>query len=312
MSIASGSNTYLAYGEESTYGTAPANLTALRFTGESLNFKAASTVSNEIRADRNVSDVIRTAYSSEGAFNFELSYGTFDAFIEGLLQSTWSGAGAGATLTNGVTQKSYTIEKGMSTQASGVANKFFLFTGMVPDGMSLTMNTGAIVNGSMKFKGSNTTYGTSAQDASLTAANTNSVMNAVAHLAMTEGGSSIGNVRTLSFEIDNGLREQRAIGSQAAIGIGAGKFHVKGKMSVYFSDATVYQKFLNDTASSLTVTFDDNGGTAGGNTYIFNFPKVKYSGATIVAGSSETDIVVDLEWSALYDSGIGGTLRITR
>ena len=48
---------------------------AVRMTGESLTYNISNTQSDEIRSDRNVSDLIRTDASVSGDINFELSYG---------------------------------------------------------------------------------------------------------------------------------------------------------------------------------------------------------------------------------------------
>ena len=48
---------------------------AIRMTGESLTYNISNTQSDEIRSDRNVSDLIRTDASVAGDINFELSYG---------------------------------------------------------------------------------------------------------------------------------------------------------------------------------------------------------------------------------------------
>lgn len=81
----------LYYVEESTWGTTPtAALTELRHTGESIGQNTGSIISDEIRGDRQVPDVIRNNIESAGGFNFELSYGALDDMLEGALMSDWS------------------------------------------------------------------------------------------------------------------------------------------------------------------------------------------------------------------------------
>ena len=60
------SQTRLAYIEESTWGTTPATPTMLemRFTGESITPNIETIVSDEIRSDRNVTDLIQTGQST--------------------------------------------------------------------------------------------------------------------------------------------------------------------------------------------------------------------------------------------------------
>lgn len=65
-------------------------LTAVRFTGESLEHTQETIASDEIRSDGQVSDFVRVAVGATGDINFELSYRTFDRFFEGMLRNNWS------------------------------------------------------------------------------------------------------------------------------------------------------------------------------------------------------------------------------
>lgn len=84
----------ISYIEESTYGVTPSGaLNTLRYTGESLQQATDTTVSQEIRADRQTGDFIRTGLRANGDLNFELSYGTYNglfksALFSGALSST--------------------------------------------------------------------------------------------------------------------------------------------------------------------------------------------------------------------------------
>lgn len=82
----------LRFVEETTWGTTPstAALQELRLTGESLSYNIANIVSSEIRDDRQVIDLIQTGAECGGGINFELSYNSYDLFLEGALWSDWS------------------------------------------------------------------------------------------------------------------------------------------------------------------------------------------------------------------------------
>lgn len=91
MPVASSSLVALSYAEETTWGVTPAGpLKELRWTGESLALTTTSEVSAEVRADRQVPDVVRTGVDIQGDINIELSFGTFDDLLEGALLSSWS------------------------------------------------------------------------------------------------------------------------------------------------------------------------------------------------------------------------------
>ena len=74
----------LFFTEEVTWGVTPAvALDTVRFTGESLNFAIDNVQSNEIRSDRQITDLIQTDAEPSGDVNFELSYAAFDNLLEG-------------------------------------------------------------------------------------------------------------------------------------------------------------------------------------------------------------------------------------
>jgi hypothetical protein len=85
--------TALYFGEEVTWGTlATCTFQELRFTGESFAYNISNITSGEIRSDRQVTDLIQTDADVTGGFNFELSYDSFNAMLEGALWSDWSTA----------------------------------------------------------------------------------------------------------------------------------------------------------------------------------------------------------------------------
>lgn len=82
----------LGYVEEVTYGVNPGTqLQDLRFVSESLKLDTRTIQSNEIRSSRDVSDIIRTGVNAEGDIAGELSYGTYDDFLQwALMASAWA------------------------------------------------------------------------------------------------------------------------------------------------------------------------------------------------------------------------------
>jgi hypothetical protein len=91
MPFASSSLAELSYIEEATWGDIPAaTFKELRWTGESLAQSTTTEVSNEIRPDRQVPDVIRTDVEAAGDINVEMSYGAFDDLLEGAFMGVWS------------------------------------------------------------------------------------------------------------------------------------------------------------------------------------------------------------------------------
>lgn len=298
------SRTRLSYIAEATYGTTPATpaFQNLRFTSEGLNANIENIVSNEIRADRNVTDLIQVGQNAGGPINFELSYGTFDAFLESVMFGAW----ATNVLKNASTQKAFTLEK---TFEAGATDQYHRFTGCVANTMSLAIQAGQIVTGNFGFLAKGSSVGQAIiSGATYVAANANPVINAASNfgsLAVT-GASGI-ELTALNLNITNNLRQQQVIGSIASRGLSAGRFEVSGDLTAYFEDEDLYNLFLDGTAADLTFNLTDSLG----NDYEFVIANLKFERGEVVAGGNDQDVMVQLSFRGLYD-GTDNTLQITR
>jgi hypothetical protein len=305
MAIAETSQTRLAIIKESSYGVTPStpSFRNLRYTGDSLKHNRGNVTSNEIRPDRNVSDLIQVSGGASGGFNFELSYGAFDDLIEAALCGTWTAD----KVKNGVAKSSFTLEK---TYEQGSTDTYIGYTGMVVDGMSLSISSQNIVTGSFTFMGkggyvddgiiSGATYAESAD---------NDVMSAglnFSSLAITGAGSP--KLTALTLEINNNARIQPVVGSIDSVGVGLGRCVVTGTATIYFEDKDAYELFLAGTASDLTFTL---GGSADLQ-YIFTIPRLKFSDGDVPVAGNDQDITLTLPFQGLYDGTLEATIEIER
>ena len=62
---------------------------ALRFTSEDLKIDTTTTVSEEIRDDRQYSDIIPTKIEASGSINTEMSYESYDDFMAAAICNNW-------------------------------------------------------------------------------------------------------------------------------------------------------------------------------------------------------------------------------
>jgi hypothetical protein len=92
MALASSNRTAIRRIKEVTFGITPATPTLLdtRYTSESINFNISNIVSDEIRSDRQVSDLIQVQSDASGDLSMELSFSSYDDFIEGAMASVFS------------------------------------------------------------------------------------------------------------------------------------------------------------------------------------------------------------------------------
>jgi hypothetical protein len=367
--------------EEVTWGDIPATaLDTLRFTGESLKFAIETITSNEIRYDRQVSDLVQVGAEANGGINWELSYGAVDLLLEGALFSDWeaektitdttisaanadssfndSGSGfpsfsvgqwikvsgftgdpsnngffkvvtataakitvdgtlvddaAGESVTikgtmirNGITKKSYVVEKQFAD-----ITQFISYTGMVVADMSLEVNAGAILTGVFNFMGkSGVRAGTTVGTGGPNAAPTNDVMNAVSNVLQVEegGAASAAKLSKLNLSLNNNLRALPQIGVLGAGAIGAGRIDVSGGLSAYFEDGVIYDKFVAATASSLSWRMQD----VAGNAYILTLPKIKWTDADVVAGGLNQDVMTEMGLQAILDPTTGCSIQFDK
>lgn len=309
--LATSNRTALRLVKEVTAGTTPASpaFKSLRYTSESLNFNQSKIVSNEIRSDRNTSDLINVSADASGEINVELSLTSFDDLIEGAFASAFPAPVASlSTIKNGVVNNSYTIQKHFEDLDVPV---FQNFKGCKVGSMNLSFSNGSILTGSFSVMGLTAVAGTAQETgATIVAAPSTSVMNAVTNLVNIEedGVTSTMVIKDMTLELNNNLRAQDAIGTLGHVGIALGKCEVKGNISAYFKDLVQYNKFLNNTNFALSFRCQD----AANNYYEFTLPKCKFETATIVSGGSDQDIMIEGSYRAIYDSVSLATIQCVR
>lgn len=299
------SQTRLAYIAETNYGVTPTTpvFKNMRYVSESLKSDTEFVSSNEIRPDRNVADVTKVAGAASGDIGFELSYGSFDDFLEALLQGTWNTN----VLKNGITDRSFTLEKTFET---GSTDNFHRFVGMKVNSMSLQARAKEIVTGSFGFLGKGAS---SAQaiisGATYNPANTNPVINSANNLSgVAITGLTAPQIMSLNLNISNNMRQQPVIGDLNSKGIGSGRFVVTGDAELYFENKELYELFLADTYADLSFSL----GGASNLKYAFYIPKLKFTGAEVSTPGNDADVMIKVPFQAVYHSGTGAALQITR
>lgn len=141
------------------------------------------------------------------------------------------------------------------------------------------------------------------------------VMNATSNVAkLYEAGAALGAgifVKSLSFDLANNLRAQDAIANISPVGLGNGSIALTGKLDAYFSNATLFNKAVNGTLSSLAFAIVD-GPVGTGNGYVLTIPQIVYTGANVPAGSIDQDAMVSLTFEASLDPLSGKMFLIDR
>lgn len=307
MPIAEASQSRLAYVVETVPGTTPATPTfkVMREVSESIVLRKTTINSDEIRADANLSSIIDVGRMVEGSVNAELSYGTFDDFLESLFRSTW----ASNVLKNGVTQKSFTLEK---TFEQGTTDNFIRYRGCKVNTLELNLETRQIVRANFGIMGLGSPTPTQAiiAGATYSAPNSNPVLNANANIgSLVLGGvTSSPKIRSASLRFTSNLYANDILGQYEPDSHGIGRFEVSGELDTYFENIDVYSAIVGHSDVSLALTI----GAASGSKYTISLPKLKLQEGSPQIGGNSQPVRLSVPFQAYYDSTLDATCSITR
>lgn len=297
---ASGSLHSIGYVAEAAYGTTPATpaFKPLRYTKSSLDLAKTIFQSAELRPDRQIAGITHGLVSVGGSVDTELSYQSHDDLLEAVLCGTWTAG----VLKAGLLRRSFTIERHFAD-----VGEYLRYTGCEIDTLDLKAGTGGIVTATYGFMGQ-AAAGDEAAIAGATypAASTTSPMNSLAGTTAQEGGAAIAVVTEVSISLKNNMAARNVIGSNESLEPSIGRSDLTGSMTAYFETLALYEKFMNETISSLEFSTSD-----GINSYDFLVPKIKYTGGSIPV-DSEGPILVTMPFQGLLDSVTGTNLQITR
>jgi hypothetical protein len=212
--------------------------------------------------------------------------------------------GVSGTIKVGTTPKFLTLED----YAQDI-DQARLFTGCAVNTMAVSMAPNQMVTGTFGIVGKDMTI--SATEKSVSAASGAAPFDAYSgDLAIGNVGASsnVAIVTGLDFTLTNSFAPTFVIGDDSAPSLEYGRAEVEGTLSAYFEDASLINRFLNETETELQVSVDDPTGT---NAYTFLFPRVKINSAD-VGVDGPTSRIISLSFVALYDSTEGTNLSITR
>lgn len=304
MAFASGSETRVAFIAETAWGTTPSTPTfqVLRGAEFGLRTNKQTGTSEELRADRNVTDEFLLGLGTSGPARGELSYGTYDDFMAAALMGSWSSN----VLKNGTTRSFFTVEE---TVELGATDSFSRFTGVYVNTMGLTINARAVVGINFGLMGKSEGLATTAiAGSTYTAANTKAIQTASTGVASFTVASLSPTVRSISLNIANNLRERPSVTTPYSAEFGLGRCDVTGEMEVYFESNAVYQAVLDHGGGAIACTI----GTVTSEKYTLSLPNVVFLDGERTPRRQDTDIMVRIPFRAKYSAGDAASLSITR
>jgi hypothetical protein len=306
MAFAQGSRSGLSYIVESTFGTTPAgNFTAIPYNTHSLNLTKERVTGNEIQPDRMLRVDRHGNRNTAGEIVVDLRDGNFDPFLESALQGVWDNTPVGPDeLKVGTTPKYFSIEDA----AQDIA-QYRLFTGMSVSSMGVSIAPNQMVTTTFGMVGKNMTIsGTGKTVDAATIAQPFDAYSGDLAIGNVGASSAVAIVTSIDFSIDNAQAPTFVVGDDATPQLETGMATVEGTFTAYFEDASLINRFLNETETELVVSVDD---PTAANEYTFTFPKIKINGADVPV-EGQTSRIITLPFVALYDTTLETNLMIQR
>jgi hypothetical protein len=298
------SKTEIGILKETAWGVlpSPASFQAIPVTGESLKINKENVVSDIIRPDRNVADLIQVGGDAAGGIDSEMLYDAFDDLIESALFGTWTAN----ELVNGVTQNSFHIQKKQT--GNDDTTTYELYRGMVVDTWDLNIEAKSKITTAFAFLGKN--GATSATATGTTTEQTDGeVFDASNAFTFSELLiSPLPNLMSLSMNVANNLAGRPSAGSADLLRVSSGRCVVTGSMSLYFQSKALMDLFIAGTSGGLTFTI----GKTTGEKYTIEIPKIKLSDADHFSPGNDEDVMFNCNWQAIYDDTLEGVIKVTR
>lgn len=212
---------------------------------------------------------------------------------------------------NDFVRQSFTVETSFED-----VSRHFVATGLRVGQFNLDVKSGEISTGKIQLMGramerriSNTSL---LRNSPYTPkdAPAHEIMNATSNVGdlTIDGDASLAFIQSISIEGDASLREQRAVGNKYAVGIGVGRFQLKGSFAAYFETGELFDRFVNHDTVKLSFYYHD----LGNNRYDFTIPAIKLTSDPVAPEGIDQDVIENIDWEAQRDPATKCMLQIDR
>ncbi len=212
----------------------------------------------------------------------------------------------GESIINGVTKHSFSIER-VNTDIQ----QYFLYLGMVPNTLTMTIESGSPITANLGFVGKNETLSQSESGASYTDAPLTPIMNAISSVGQVGiDGAPLAAclLQKIDFTLDNQATGKTGIGVLGFCDVDGKSISLTGSIAMYFNDQTYYEKYLNSESFSVQFDLED----PLGNAYSIQLPECKFDSATANVTGKDDDVMVEGTFVAIVDPVYGFTIKITK
>jgi len=305
MAFAPNNMLRVAYEIETTPGLVPASPSwqVLRTTGPTGGPQKKVETSKEFTGSRAGRRTYPVAIDVPYTIPFEMSYGTFDEWMEAALRGAWTTD----VLKDGTTAKFMSIEEADLDNGTS----FLWMSGLDVDKFSLSLPSRGTVTGSIECKGMAATVGQTAKTgATYLPATTTEVMTtgaAVGAITLT-GVTGQPIVKSAEISWNNGLEGREYLGSYYTKEPASSPLVIDLSMDVYFQDIELYSLFLAHTDIGVSLKL----GKTTLQKYLINLPTVQVNDGSRERADLGKDQMLKLKCSVPLNSTLGATCSITR
>jgi hypothetical protein len=308
MPFAQGARTRLSVAAEAGFGVLPTSpaFATLPYRSHSLDLTKERVQGSDILSDRMQSVDRHGNRAVGGSVEVDLRRGDYDLLLESAFFNTFD---TNDNITVGTTPRFLRFE-----DAALDITQFRQFSGCLVNTATFSIAPSQMIQATFDIVGRNMTQTTATQGAPA-APGTFEPFDSF-NGSLLEGGIGTADgiciVSALTFNIANEVSPAHVIlcegNRDQAAQMQFGMATVEGTMTVYYEDAALINKFLNETETSLSVTVDD---PTGANGYTFYMPRIKYNGAAVPVANM-TSRFIELPFVALKSASAGYNLRLTR
>ena len=305
MSFAQGSRSGLSYVAETVFGTTPTtpSLIQLPYNTHSLNLTKQRVQGNDLQPDRMPRVDRHGNRSVAGDIVVDLRKGDYDPLLESAFMNSFSTN----VLKVGTTLKSFSIEDA----AEDIA-QYRLFTGCAATSLAVSIKPNQMVTGTFSMLGKDGTISGTSADAAKTVSSSNAPFDSYSgDLKIADAGGSLASsaiITGIDFTVNNGLEAAYVVGSPSTPQLLYGLATVEGSITAYFEDASLINRFINETETAIEVSVND---PTGSSAYTWLFPRIKINGADVPVGGPGARTIT-LPFVALYDTTEDTNIKLTR
>ena len=306
MTQQKGVNAKVAIGEESAYGTVATVGFILPINSSTLKGTQGLDTAKTLTGNRN--PVAPFAKNRDVA-------GDIVAPVDSLAMPYWLQKMFGDSTVTGVGPYVHEWKIGNTMPSTTIENQFLdlatdayvRFLGCRPSAWSMEVGGDDELVSTISWLGKSESNETSSFDAAPTTVSLARLNNFEA--ALLEGGATLSNAKTLSFNIDFGLdTDQYVIGSGGARGdLPEGIVAVTGNLKTLFEDVSLLNKAINGTESSLKLTITGSASSV----FEVEFEEIRYArNSPDIPGPQ--GLMVDLNFIGFYTNGTEASSAVVR